>query len=184
MMKRANLMPRRLTAAAIGTLVALLSSMAFGATAQAAPPESIYQLINNNNRCLGIAGGNMTDGTPAVQWTCNGHVDQEWVVAPTNNGWYELVNQATYDNGDPTNWSCLGVAGGSLALGAIMVIWHCNGHLDQQWAPGPTASGAPSTITDRNSGMVIAVNGGGTADGLNIIQWYSGNTNDKLWTYL
>ena len=174
---------RRLVAA----LLALLSPMAVGTAAHAAPPQSAFRILNasanNIPLCLGIAGGDMTDGTAALQWHCNGAVDQTWVVAPTDGGWLRLINKATYDN-DPTHWSCLGVQGASIAPGARLVIWHCNGSPDQQWSPGPTSPRSWSNITNRNSGLVIAVSGGGTAEGLNIIQWSAGYTGDKLWTYV
>jgi hypothetical protein len=82
------------------------------------------------NHCLGVSGASTAAGAAVVEWTCNGSADQQWIFKPTGghaNGWplYNIVNLKSHD--------CLGVAGGSMALGAPVVQWPCNGHPDQEW---------------------------------------------------
>jgi galactose oxidase len=79
---------------------------------------------------MGVSGGSLSPGATVVEWDCNGHSDQEWIYVPTGgyaNGW-PLYNIENLNSGQ-----CLGVSGGSKALGAQVVQWSCNGHPDQEW---------------------------------------------------
>jgi len=82
------------------------------------------------NKCMGVAGGSTSAGAAVVEWDCNNHLDQQWIYLATGgyaNGWpvYNIVNL--------NSGQCLGVQGGSTALGAQVVQWPCNGHPDQEW---------------------------------------------------
>jgi hypothetical protein len=36
-------------------------------------------MVNGNSGlCLGIQSGSISYGADAIQWGCNGHLDQEW----------------------------------------------------------------------------------------------------------
>lgn len=83
-----------------------------------------------SNKCMGVGGGSTSAGAAVVEWDCNGHLDQQWLYLATGgyaNGWpvYNIVNL--------NSGQCLGVQGGSTALGAQVVQWPCNGHPDQEW---------------------------------------------------
>jgi ricin-type beta-trefoil lectin protein len=106
--------------------------------------------------CIGVAAGNVTNGTIISQWYCNGNTDQGWELDPvTVNGdtWY-LFRNATNPN------QCLSVANKSKSAGAGLVIWQCKNESDDQdqlWqlsylprTPVPLAK-----IFNFNSGMVI-----------------------------
>jgi hypothetical protein len=81
--------------------------------------------------CLGVLGGNMTNGTHVVTWTCNGHADQTWEIINgfPGSGFIQLRNSVN------TN-KCLGVLGAATSDGSNLVIWDCNGSWDQEWASG------------------------------------------------
>jgi hypothetical protein len=88
-----------------------------------------YQLINDNNSCLGVAGGSPNQGAQAVGWTCLGskHYDQYWAVSYDEIcGADVLINLNTH--------YVLGVAGDSITPGASVVQWQdqhqCN---NQRW---------------------------------------------------
>ncbi|MCO5973966.1 RICIN domain-containing protein [Actinoallomurus soli] len=83
-----------------------------------------------SNKCMGVSGSSRSAGAPVVEWDCNGSSDQQWIYIPTGgyaNGWplYNIINL--------NSQQCLGVTGGSKALGAQVVQWPCNGHPDQEW---------------------------------------------------
>jgi hypothetical protein len=59
-----------------------------------------------------------------VQSKCGGSPDQLWALEGAGNG-YALQNVA--------NRLCLDVPGGSLANGAKLIAWACNGGINQTW---------------------------------------------------
>jgi hypothetical protein len=119
----------------------------------------------NSSKCLGVSGGNMTNGTPIVQFTCNGHPDQQWGVIPLNDGnFYQFRNGAN-------NNKCLGVPGGSTNSDVQLVIWDCLSHPDQFW----TAIQDPNTgcfvLQNFNSGLVVGVRGGSLLNSAAVVQF-------------
>jgi hypothetical protein len=98
-----------------------------------------YQIVNDHNQCLGVAGGSTAQGARVVGWNCLGtsHPDQYWMVnfgysCSTANSplYYPIFNYKSN--------RVLGVSGNSTAVGAAVVIWDfqltCN---NQYWRPGP-----------------------------------------------
>jgi endoglucanase len=136
-----------------------------------------FEVINyNSGLCLGVSGGK--NDQDAVQWTCNGHADQQWHWGSQNAsypGWYQLVNNVG---------SCLGVTGGSASEGARVVGWTCDGstHYDQYWAPQAENCGGYVPLENLNSGYVLGVSGNSTAVGADIVQYaYQGVCNNQFW---
>jgi hypothetical protein len=84
-----------------------------------------------SGKCLGVTGGSTAAGATVVQWTCNGGADQEWYVRWT--GANTSGGLPIYTIVDRNSGQCLGVSGGSTAVGAQAVQWPCDGHPDQQW---------------------------------------------------
>src|SRR5215469_12098266 len=107
------------------------------------------QLINNDNECLGVAGGSTATDARVVGWQCLGsnHTDQYWFADstdaamdcyPLGGGVMFLVNFHSDD--------AVGVLGNSTASDASVVQWS----LQQQciclaWYPIPTQ--LPSLVT-------------------------------------
>jgi Ricin-type beta-trefoil lectin domain-like len=87
------------------------------------PPAKAASTFTENwfsegsGKCLGALGGNMTNGTPVVQWTCNGHPDQMWEIQIVNSipggNWTQIQNAQ-----DPSK--CLGVLGSATST---VPIW-------------------------------------------------------------
>ncbi len=137
----------------------------------------------NSGRCLGVAGGNMANGTPIVQWDCYGtdHPDQYWSAVPINDGYYYQFKNLSNPN------KCLGVPGGSTNAGAQLVIWDCYGtdHPDQYWTVisasrlNPNDSGY--VIINANSHMVIGVGASRTDNGAAVVQWPWVDHADQRW---
>jgi hypothetical protein len=65
------------------TALIVCSAIALSLTALAVPAHAaeVFPIENyaarGGNYCLGIQGGLRKPGTPAVIWTCNGHLDQQ-----------------------------------------------------------------------------------------------------------
>jgi hypothetical protein len=81
-----------------------------------------------NGKCLGVAGGVMTDGTSIIAWPCNGSRDQQWMIV-FSDVW--IVVQNVKDTS-----KCLSVAAKSLVSQARLVIWKCKpteDNEDQRW---------------------------------------------------
>lgn len=135
------------------------------------------------SQCLGVQGGNMTNGTHIVSWTCNGHPDQTWEItgAPGN-------NISTIRNSQDTS-KCLGVQASATGNGSILVIWDCNGHTDQNWIFQPwTADNRNGpfgcfNIENQNAApKVLGIQGGSPADGAQAVIWdlLTGH-HDQVW---
>jgi hypothetical protein len=113
--------------------------------------------------CMGVAGGNMTPGTPIITWGCDGSFNQHWGLDPNSGvpNTYLLTNER-----DPSK--CLSVDKKSTNAGAQLVIWPCKNvtdNQDQRWiiADLPTV-----VIRNWNSGLQIVP--GGNRAGAEVIQ--------------
>jgi len=97
--------------------------------------SAYYQLINNDDQCLGVAGGSIAQGARVVGWTCStGAPNQYWSAGSASCGLYHpYYNLGTVLDGTDL---VLGVSGNSLEAGASVVIWsfqdRCN---NQYWEP-------------------------------------------------
>ena len=131
-----------------------------------------YKLVNRKSgKALGVLGGNLMDGTNAVQWTDNGSFDQQWHVT-TAGGYSTLLNR--------NSGRALGIWEGQSVDGATAVQWVENTMNDQQWQL--VQVGAYYKIVNRNSGKVLAVDGGSTADGAQVLQWADNGSLDQQWS--
>jgi hypothetical protein len=139
-----------------------------------------FGIINaySDGYCLGIKGGSVTPGTPAVLWNCNGNKDQEWEWGNEDgtSGYYQLVNK---DN------LCLGINGGVDTNGNYLVAYNCLGtnHPDQYWAyvDGPSGCSGGTVLWNLDGG-VIGTNGGSLAENTEIVIWnYQARCNNQIW---
>jgi len=128
--------------------------------------------------CLGVLGGNMTNGTPIVQWPCNGNPDQTWETQTINGGPGDPIWTQIVDSQDTSK--CLGVAGEGTADGSNLVIWDCNGNPDQLWffqQAVPRSRGIPfgcyNIVNFNAAPKVIGVQGASTAPGAQTVLWAS-----------
>jgi hypothetical protein len=161
---------------------AVLALSLAGTVAMAVPADAVpsgNSLDNyNSGLCLGINSSN-----DAGQWDCTlSGLDQYWHWGSENSsfpGWYQLVN----DKGQ-----CLGVAGGSIAEGARVVGWTCDGssHYDQYWARINYVCYSDYIpyypFTNLNSGYVLGVAGNSKANGAAVVQFaYQAVCNNQFW---
>lgn len=132
---------------------------------------------DGTGKCLGVLGGNMTNGTPIVQWTCNGNPDQMWIIQTVNPGGIPGGNFTQIQNSqDPSK--CLGVLGSATSDGSSLVIWDCNGSGDQNWLfqqAIPASRGVPFGCFNIANGhafpKVIGILGAATSDGAQAVIW-------------
>jgi hypothetical protein len=122
--------------------------------------------------CLGVLGGNMTNGTPVVTWTCNGHPDQTWEFTGTPG-----QTQGTLENSQNPS-KCLGVLAGATSDGSNLVIWDCNGHPDQLWGLVPFSAPRNGPFgcfvfenSNTNGQKVMGALGGNPTDGTQAVLW-------------
>ncbi|MGC0338950.1 hypothetical protein RKD20_003984 [Streptomyces sp. SLBN-8D4] len=76
-------------------------------------------------KCLDVAGGAKTNGTPVQVYTCNGGAAQKWQRWASYDGGYTLQN--------PNSGKCLEVMNGSTADGTKVQIRDCGSGKAQQW---------------------------------------------------
>jgi hypothetical protein len=92
--------------------------------------DGYYQIINNDNRCLGVQGGSTREGVDVVGWKCLGtsHPDQYWQIDQGScngvNGYYMLKNYKSH--------YVVGVAANSRRAGAAVVQWRDQGVCNNQ----------------------------------------------------
>jgi hypothetical protein len=84
-----------------------------------------YRIVSRmSHKCIGTDPGRGADGGPIVQTPCGSAPGQVWALEGSNNT-YVLRNVASR--------RCLDVPGGSLANGAKLIAWACNGGSNQTW---------------------------------------------------
>jgi hypothetical protein len=76
-------------------------------------------------KCLDVAGGGKTNGTPVQVYTCNGGAAQKWQLMGAYDGGYTLVNTNSF--------KCLEVLNGNSADGTKIQIRDCGSAKAQQW---------------------------------------------------
>jgi hypothetical protein len=86
--------------------------------------EARYRIVSRmSSKCIGTELEHPTAGS-IVQSQCGGAPSQLWVLQSAGDG-YVLQNAA--------NRLCLDVPGASLANGAKLIAWVCNGGVNQTW---------------------------------------------------
>jgi hypothetical protein len=127
--------------------------------------------------CLDASGAGQANGTPIIQWNCNGGHQQWWAAEFSVNGYSLLVN---YHSG-----RCVGVPSGSTVPGVGLTLWDCHtatlDHLDQWWRKEPAAGG--TVLRNARSGQVLAIASGSAEPGARAIQFpYNGHP-DQIWNF-
>ncbi|MFE2419789.1 RICIN domain-containing protein [Streptomyces hokutonensis] len=86
---------------------------------------STYTLKNKaTDRCLAIGGASHTAGAEAIQWTCNGNTEQQWIDDSTG----RLRNKESN--------LCLTIGNASTANSSPAIQWTCEAvtsNPEQQW---------------------------------------------------
>ena len=124
-------------------------------------------------RTLSVHSASFDNGAKVIGWTDQGTADQTWIVEPTTDGYYKLINY--------NSLKALGVYGGSTEKGAECVQWDWDGTENQQWKfESVTHSGSVYyKLVNRGSNLCLTFNGLGN-DGCQAVQGvYSGD--NELW---
>ncbi|BCJ76397.1 alpha-galactosidase [Catellatospora sp. IY07-71] len=126
------------------------------------PPATTTTLVSAaSGRCLDIPQSNTANGTQPVIWDCNGQANQQWTVSGAT---LQALGK------------CLDAPLNATA-GAKAQLWACNGGANQQWNLN-----TDGTISNRQSGLCVDVNGAATANGTLVILWTCTGAANQRWT--
>ena len=105
------------------------ASIAIGILVAASPSNAtVWKNYEDETKCMGASGGNMTNGTNLIVWDCDSHPDQSWTEAGVGGSYVQLEDNKNLSK-------CAGVSGGSVEELTPLIIWSCNGADDQAWEP-------------------------------------------------
>ncbi|MGW2587126.1 M4 family metallopeptidase [Streptomyces virginiae] len=138
-------------------------------TAKAATVVPANMVNVGSNLCLGITAGSSNAGALAIQWDCNGNIDQKWSKVDVGNGLFNIV--------DAGSGMCLAVSGDATTLGAQALQMPCNGTTAQKWAS------STSQIVNQKSQMCLGIAGGSTTRGAPAVQWTCDGTPNQRWVF-
>ena len=128
---------------------------------------------------MDVFGGGMEEGVNIIQWPGHGKANQQWIFKKLENGWYKITSAL-----NPAY--CLDVFGGGADVGNRVIQWSYQGRSNQQWLPIANDDGTISLMSrlayENGTGFLLDVYGGGTEQGVNIIQWPGHYGNNQKWT--
>ncbi|MFC7245600.1 glycoside hydrolase family 27 protein [Catellatospora aurea] len=125
------------------------------------PPSTTTFVSAASGRCLDVPQSNTANGTQPVIWDCNGQSNQQWAV---NGAALQALGK------------CLDAPLNATA-GAKVQLWDCNGGTNQQWNLN-----SDGTVSSRQSGLCVDVNGAATANGTLVILWTCTGAANQRWT--
>lgn len=126
------------------------------------PPPTATTLVSTaSGRCLDVPQSNTANGTQPVIWDCNSGTNQQWTL---NGAALQALGK------------CLD-APPSATPGAKVQLWDCHGGTNQQWNLN-----ADGTISSRQAGLCLDVNGNATANGTLVILWTCTGAANQRWT--
>lgn len=125
------------------------------------PPSTTTFVSAASGRCLDVPQSNTANGTQPVIWDCNGQSNQQWAV---NGAALQALGK------------CLDAPLNATA-GAKVQLWDCNGGANQQWNLN-----SDGTVSSRQSGLCVDVNGNATANGTLVILWTCTGAANQRWT--
>jgi hypothetical protein len=131
----------------------------------------------HTGECLGVAGGNMANGTAVIVWPCNGNPDQKWTAEPTGFGDVLLRNSV------PPH-KCISVAAKSTANQARLVIFDCkrdDDNQDQRWIVGGSRWPGTTVFTNFNSELAMGLRTNWPLPGPQTVQEGPQLLTDMLW---
>jgi hypothetical protein len=131
-------------------------------------PVGNHQLVvANNNLCLDVYGNSTSAGAAIDQWTCNGQSNQQFEFVPVSGGYGHLRAQ--------NSGQVVAVSGDSTVPGTPNIVQQVsNGAAGSLWLPVQQSDGSYS-FQNRNSGLCLDVQGGGSDLGRQLDQWQCKN---------
>ncbi len=166
------------------TVLSLVAAIALfaGATICVSPTaradDVVYRIVNKHSgQCLEVFSSSTANGATVDQWTCNHTATQQWFLVDHGLGDYgDSISLVNANSG-----KCLEVYYSSLANGAKVDQWTCNGTATQTWLKGYGSDGYYG-LTNLNSWKVLEVFSSSTAKGAKVDQWTSNNTATQRWS--
>ncbi|GAB4054659.1 ricin-type beta-trefoil lectin domain protein [Catellatospora paridis] len=125
------------------------------------PPATTTFVSTSSGRCLDVPQSNTANGTQPVIWDCNGGANQQWAV---NGAALQALGK------------CLDAPLNATA-GTKVQLWDCNGGTNQQWNLN-----SDGTVSNRQTGLCVDVNGNATANGTLVILWTCTGAANQRWT--
>ncbi|MET7779815.1 RICIN domain-containing protein [Streptomyces sp. NPDC005388] len=122
-------------------------------------------IARHSGKCLDVTDNSAADSAVALQYTCNGGLNQQWRLQDAGDGYVRVLAQHS--------GKCLDVANASTADGAYVNQYHCTTGTNQQWRFQDMGSGYYRLVA-RHSGKCLDVANASTADGTRLIQWPCG----------
>ncbi|MEU0403087.1 non-reducing end alpha-L-arabinofuranosidase family hydrolase [Streptomyces sp. NPDC006197] len=165
----------------LSLVLAVLSSLLFGAALLSAPPAAAatvdtnawYVLVNRNSgKALDVYNLATNDGARITQWTRNDQNQQQWQFVDSGGGYYRIKSRHS--------GKVLDVQNGSTANGGAIVQWADLNGTNQQWRPADSPDGYVRLVA-RHSGKALEVQGGSTADGANVVQYDDWGGTNQQW---
>jgi hypothetical protein len=132
----------------------------------------------NMNQCLGVAAGNMANGTPVITWTCDGSLNQLWYES-LDSTWpsFHLMNDANCTKclSDTANGAAIAdqcAPNNGLFLSRLDAGGGCFFLQFPAWWSNP---GAPRYVLGVDRGIV--------RDGQRAVRWFKNDTlnEDQIW---
>jgi len=163
-----------------GRAFAVISLALAGSTA-ALPAAASFQaqrlftanLINrHSNLCLSVDGAAFGNGARMLQWDCGPRDNQQWNLAPTTGGYYQVRSDES--------GKCLSVSNASTHNGAQILQWDCGTRDNQQWKLVQHDNGFFAVVA-RNSGKCISILDRSTQNGAPAVQWDCNSEHEQRW---
>ncbi|SHJ17322.1 RICIN domain-containing protein, partial [Parasporobacterium paucivorans] len=137
-----------------------------------------YIMSKNSGLVMDIYGGGTDIGTNIIQWGLHGGLNQQWKFESLGNGYYKITSvlNPAYS---------MDVYGGGTSIGTKVIQWPYYGGTNQQWKIIEYADGSISLMSrlavENSTRYVLDVYGGGTVEGVNVIQWSGNGGNNQKW---
>jgi ricin-type beta-trefoil lectin protein/rare lipoprotein A (RlpA)-like double-psi beta-barrel protein len=126
------------------------------------PATATGQITGLAGKCIGAAGGTLTNGTAIDLYSCVGSPTQQWTMA----------TDGTIQN----SGKCMDVAGGATTNGTKVQIYDCNGTAAQQWT---YTSG--HDLVNPQSNKCLDLTNNSAADFTPVQLWTCTNTSSQKW---
>jgi hypothetical protein len=171
-------MRRRINFVALLSILTLVGTIPVSGPAQAAVAFSSTGVAGNSNLCLDVFGAQTGDDVNLIQWNCHGGTNQSFTFTPMS------ATSDVYTIGTFTPGKCADIAGGSTADNARAIQQACNGGNSQRFRLVPvTVAGMDKTfnLQASHSSKCVAVSGGSTAGGAQLVQLPCSAAADRVW---
>lgn len=146
-----------------------------GSAEQALVSGGYYIQNVNSQKVLDIFGGSTNIGAPVIQWPWAAGANQQFTIAPTDDGYYTITSVKT--------GMCLDVFGGNTKPGANIDQWTCGQNLNQKFSIESVSAGV-YRIRPLNGGLCLTVYGDSTADGYAIVQDTCANKTSQQFSFI